>query len=93
MDLVEEALETRLAQLHHTIATEQLELEFGPEILRELRAELAAVEHGLDRNYTYLFPLMRRRLKAETGTLHRRIALQAIKLQELRERHPELVLL
>jgi len=86
-DLSEMPIEQQLAALEHQMESERLQLSLVPDALHELRTELAAVERTLDQNYTYVFPLTRRRLKAQAGDLHRRIALQAIELEELQQRY------
>ena len=85
--VTEKSIEQQLAALEHLVDYEHLQLSLVPGALDALRAELATIERTLDRNYTYLFPLTRRRLKAQAGDLHRRIALQAIELEDVQERH------
>jgi len=89
MDLAEATIDQQLAALEQQMETERLQLSLAPDAIRESRAELAAVERTLDRNYTYVLPFTRRRLKAQAGALHRRIALQVLELEELRERCPQ----
>jgi len=91
VDVAEATFDRQLAALEQQMKTERLQLSFAPDAIRELRAELACVGRTLERNYTYFLPFTRRRLKAQSGALHRRIALQALELEELRERHPQSV--
>jgi len=86
-DRAELPIETRLAALERQMQSERLYLSLAPDALDALRTELAAIEQKLDQTFTYLFPWTRRRLKAQASDLHRRIALQAIELEDVQERH------
>jgi len=87
--LAEATIDQQLAAFEQQMEVERLHLSVAPDAIHEWRTELAAVERTLDRNYTYFLPFTRRRLKAQAGALHRRIALQVLDLEELRERHPQ----
>lgn len=87
VDRAARPIETRLTALERQMQSERLYLSLAPDALDALRTELAAIEQKLARTSTYFFPWTRRRLKVQASDLHRRIALQAIELEDVQERH------
>ena len=76
----------KLEQLRAQMELEKMELELGPFHLRCLAEELAGIEHKLLKNYTYLFPLTRSRLKKKAAQLRQEMSCRQVELAKLQER-------
>jgi hypothetical protein len=86
MDEVPHEIDEKMQRLQSQILWDEVQYELGRFKLEDLENELAAITRRLDRNYTYLLPVTRIRLKARARWLTEEIPRYSAELEAIRQR-------